>query len=118
DQWAHTDEPAAGLLALHYPIRPTPVAELAAAFARSAVRPLPADSPVQASVLLAEPGCVVRVFQHAGTDDDVVDYLATLPAALGADTWLARANPPTDVRTLIARHRMTCVSHLSAAATG
>jgi len=119
------NRPAAGLLALAYRIRPSSAAEVARAYHATAHRlALPGDGRIIALLLLAKDDLVVRVVQHEAVPSDyVMRYLATQSPAAATEAWLAplltAPRPPeTDLAEHVARHRMRCVSHLSAAVTG
>lgn len=117
------NRPAAGLLALRYPVRPVPAGYLAEAF-RSSAPHLELGGPVVARLLLAKDDTVIRVVQYEGcTADEVIEHLAGQPAAAATDAWLTpfRSTPSTfdgDAAAHLVRHRMRCLSHLSAAVTG
>lgn len=120
------NRPAAGLIALRYRIRPTSTAELARAYAAAPQRlALPADGPIIALLLMARDDSVVRVIQYEGCPaDEVIRYLGGLPAAAATDAWSApfttapADHASTDISTHVDKHRMRCLSHLSAAVTG
>jgi hypothetical protein len=114
------NRPAAGLLALRYRIRPTAHAELARACATAPHRlPVTPDGPVIARLLLAKDDTVVRVLQYEGTAEETLEYLGTVPYVAATDAWLGPygAAPGPDLVAHLARHRMRCISHLSAAAS-
>jgi hypothetical protein len=119
------NRPAAGLIALRYRIRPTPAIELARAYAAAPQRlALLPGGPVVAVLLLAKDDTVVRVLQYEDhTAEEVIEYLRALPPDAATDAWLAPFTDEPDaqlddVRAHVDRHRMRCVSHLSAAVTG
>ncbi|MEV4702082.1 SchA/CurD-like domain-containing protein [Actinoplanes sp. NPDC049316] len=117
------NRPAAGLVALHYRVRPGSGAAVAAAYRRTEAvlrRPAAAESPVIATFLLVRDDDVVRVVQHDSHDDqDVLRFLGGQPLSVATDAWLApylsRARTTPDLESHVAAHRMRCVSHLSAA---
>jgi hypothetical protein len=100
------NRPAAGLVAVRYRIRPTPVAVLAEAYA--AAPSIPVDGDVVATLLLVKDDSVVRVVQYEGGRPEAAEpYLAD-------EAWLT----PFAAATPLTGQRMRCLSHLSAAVTG
>ena len=124
DQQQLDNRPAAGLLALRYQVRPGTAAGLAQAY-RAAPRRLvlPATGPVIALLLLAKDDIVIRVVQYEGcSGSDAIAHLAAQGPEALTDAWLAPflvdpAGPGTDPADHVARRRMRCLSHLSAAVT-
>jgi hypothetical protein len=114
------NRPASGLLALRYVVRPVAVEELTAAWQAATQRlELSEDAGVFALLLLVKDDVVIRVIQHEGGDP--TDHLRSVPHRAATDAWLTPylANPAdTDLDIHLARHRMRCISHMSAATTG
>lgn len=122
DHRQRDNRPAAGLFALRYRIRPVPPDQLATAYAAAPERlELPSGDGIVALLLFAKDDMVVRVIQYERCDP--VDYLRSMPYPAATDAWLApylagAAPAATDLAGHLARHRMRCLSHLSAATTG
>lgn len=124
EQHSPDERPAAGTVAVRYPLRPGAGDELAAARAtanRRASLPLSEDHPtIVRTALFLHEDTLVRVVQYDGHPYDVVSFLTDRCFGQDADRWLEpylrnseRPSHPDAYLALVHEQAMLSIAHMS-----